>query len=144
MNLQAAQTMALDLMTKHGLRNWGFEFDRAKNRAGQCRLWDRVISLSRPYVELNSEASVRDTILHEIAHALSPLGSRHNWVWQQKAREVGADPRHVVADDNTKFPEGNIVGFCSEGCTSSHRMHRMPRRGYRCRRCKVHITWSRR
>ena len=38
---------------------------------------------------LNSdEATIRDTILHEIAHALTP-GQHHNDVWRRKATAIG-------------------------------------------------------
>src|SRR5579863_215702 len=74
MNIQDAQHLAISLMTKHGLQNWdrpetvwGFIFDRAKTRAGCCHYRRHQISLSKHYVALNTEADVRNTILHEIA-----------------------------------------------------------------------------
>jgi hypothetical protein len=54
------------------LPKWSFQFDSAKLAFGKCNFTDRVISLSRHLVELNNEAEVRDTVLHEIAHALAP------------------------------------------------------------------------
>ena len=71
MELEAARRLALGLMREHRVPgDWLFEFDRSKVRFGRCHYGRKEISLSRHLVELNDEAEVRDTILHEIAHAL--------------------------------------------------------------------------
>ena len=74
-DLDDAARMARALMAEHGLRGWSLVFDRAKRRAGICRYDQRVIGLSAPLTALHGEADVRDTVLHEIAHAL--VGARH-------------------------------------------------------------------
>ena len=71
MNLDQAEQLALSLMREHGLLpRWSFAFDRAERRFGSCNERKRRITLSAAIVRLNSESEVRDTILHEIAHAL--------------------------------------------------------------------------
>ena len=50
-------------------------YDSAKRRAGVCRFATQTLGLSAPLTTLHSEVEVRDTILHEIAHAL--VGPRH-------------------------------------------------------------------
>ena len=73
MNLNDAQSLAADLMQQHKLpREWSFGFDRSKVRFGKCDYGKKRISLSRHLVEANGIAVVRETILHEIAHALAP------------------------------------------------------------------------
>ena len=79
MDIRKAEILALTLIEKH-LSNdkfdWQFKFDNSKRRFGQCvygrkyGLPYHMIKLSKPLVALNSEEQVRDTILHEIAHAL--------------------------------------------------------------------------
>ena len=39
------------------------------------------------------DEEVKNTLLHEIAHALVGPGHRHNRVWRQKAREIGCDAK---------------------------------------------------
>ena len=77
MLLQDAHELALRLMRHHNLLpTWKFEFDRSKVRFGKCSYGSKTISLSRHLVELNADVEVRDTILHEIAHALAPARRR--------------------------------------------------------------------
>lgn len=71
---------------------WHFEFDTAKVTFGRCNYSRRKITLSRALVTINNETEVRDTILHEIAHALCPFNAGHGDVWKAMARAVGARP----------------------------------------------------
>ena len=50
-----------------------FKFDNAKRRFGQCSYTNKRISLSKPLSSNNLDNffQINDTILHEIAHALS-------------------------------------------------------------------------
>ena len=52
---------------------YSFKFDNAKRRFGQCSYTDKRISLSKPLASNNLDNffQINDTILHEIAHALS-------------------------------------------------------------------------
>lgn len=95
MDITAARTLAVDLMTQHGLieQGWTFEFNTNQSRMGVCRYTPRRIEVSRHYAAAATEAEVRDTILHEIAHALVGPGHRHGMVWKDKAIMIGATPR---------------------------------------------------
>ncbi|HYO07513.1 MAG TPA: SprT-like domain-containing protein, partial [Tepidisphaeraceae bacterium] len=81
MNLYAARLLTRSLMNQHGLSDWRFDFDHARRRFGSCRPRQKLITLSRHLVFLNEEPEVRDTILHEIAHALTP-GDGHGRRWK--------------------------------------------------------------
>jgi|SRR6187431_295038 len=100
MNLTTAQTIIRSEMHAHGLTQtgWRFEWDRAKNRNGQCRYADRVISLSAPRTQLRDEAWVRMTIIHEIAHALVGPGYGHGHIWKAKFRSLGGDGSRCSSD----------------------------------------------
>ena len=97
MDLRDAYALAEHLLDHHGLRDWQVAYDSAKRRAGVCRFRDRTIGLSAPLTALHSEDDVRDTILHEIAHALA--GPRHGhdatgagWRRASAAAASGASP----------------------------------------------------
>ena len=60
--------------------------------------------------ELNSEEAVKDTILHEIAHALSPQFG-HGPAWRQKCLEIGANPNRCY-DDQVVTPGLKWKGTC--------------------------------
>jgi predicted SprT family Zn-dependent metalloprotease len=100
MELEQAQTLAEHLMKQHKLwPKWSFAFDRSKLRFGKCNYGTKEISLSRHLVELNDEAQVRDTILHEIAHALAPRGAGHGPIWQLIARSIGCNGQRCYGQE---------------------------------------------
>lgn len=69
--------LAFDLLETHGLTpNWSFALDNAKRRFGACCFNTRRISMSRLLLANASETAIRNTLLHEIAHA---LGGRESW-----------------------------------------------------------------
>jgi predicted SprT family Zn-dependent metalloprotease len=82
--LQQALDLAAVLMDEHGLAGWSVTLDHARRRAGQCDYTNKRISLSRHYVRHAEDSHIRDTILHEIAHALVGPKHGHDAVWRQK------------------------------------------------------------
>lgn len=136
-DLDAAATLALRLMGEHGLGGWTFAFDNAKTRAGVCRPERRRIGLSGPLTRLHTEAEVRDTILHEIAHALVGAEHRHDEVWVRKAREIGCSAQRCVSSVAGRL-EGDWVGTCSAGHTVTR--HRRPERVLSCQRCSPRFS----
>ncbi len=97
----AAGKLARELMDEHGLADWRLEWGRGKRTLGTC-IWARqTIRLSAFYVSLNDEDHVRDTILHEIAHALAGETHGHDEVWKATCRRIGADPTRVAHEVNT-------------------------------------------
>lgn len=149
MNIAAANTLIIGSMATHKLlsKGWAFEWDNAKNRFGQCRYASKTISMSRILVELNSEEEVRDTILHEIAHALVGPEHNHDWMWRTIAKQVGARPERCFGGE-TVTPPAKYIGTCQD-CGYEAKRYRMTKRigddcyHSRCRR-KEHdgkIEW---
>lgn len=103
MDPHVAKTLALELMRKHGLAGWRFRYDLARRRFGCCIPSEKIIALSRPLVLLNSVEQVRDTILHEIAHALTP-GDHHGAKWKAMCRRIGAKPERCFKPDQVETP----------------------------------------
>lgn len=136
MDKNRATWLARDLMDSYGLASWGFAFDRAKTRHGQCDYTNQRITLSSYFVELNEEPLVRETILHEIAHAIAGSSAGHGPRWQALARNLGVRP---VARKASTMPKGRYKGVCS--CGYPHNLHRMPKRSYYCQTCRDTIRW---
>jgi len=130
--LNKARALATQLMREHGLGHWVFAFDRAKARAGACRPGRLMISLSAPLTLLHEEDDVRDTILHEIAHALVGPHHHHDQVWRAKALELGCSGRRCV-DSEAGRVQGAWVGTCPAG--HEVQQHRRPTRVTTCRVC---------
>lgn len=131
MNLTQAKQLAISLMVEHGISHWRFEFNRAKKSLGKCSYRKRVISLSVYFTELNDEKTVRNTILHEIAHALTP-GHHHDEVWRRKAIEIGCNGERCYTGD-VKV-QGKYVAHCGK-CGHEYHMHRKTRSSYLCGKC---------
>jgi len=127
---------ATELMQQYGLTGWRVKLDHARRRAGQCDYNTKVISLSRLYVRNADKAHIRDTILHEIAHALVGPHHGHDAVWRQKAREIGctATRCHTLS-----FSRARWIMQCPNGCFSIERHRR--KSGLVCAKCKTAVSF---
>ena len=136
MKLFEARVLAIQLMDKHGLLDtgWHFEFDNAKRRFGVCKYGMKRIGLSKHLTELNDEARVKNTILHEIAHALVGHKNGHNWVWRSKAIEIGCDGERCYNNREVATPEAKYEAVCV-GCGHVHKKHKRPTRTASCGKC---------
>lgn len=132
MEIAEAERMARELMDLHGLRRWGLVFDAAKTRAGICRADRRQIGLSRPLTRLHSRAEVRDTVLHEVAHALVGVEHGHDRVWRARAQAIGCSGQRCLAA-TAPVPTGRWRGVCPAGHETTR--HRRPVRVASCAMC---------
>ena len=145
MDLAAAQAMAHQLMRDHGLGMWRFGFDNARRRFGCCWVTRRVITLSRPLTILNSPQSVRETILHEIAHALTP-GDGHGSRWKEACMVVGARPVRCFTEKEVRVPARAAAPYvmCCDACGWMIDRRRLTRRKLVCKTCQCAVTWKKR
>ena len=139
MFLPDAHITTVALMSRHGLAGWSFAWDDSTVRFGVCKYRTKTIGLSRRLVELNGEEEVRNTIVHEIAHALAP-GSGHGRAWKRKALEIGARPERCYAAKDVKAPTRKFTGRCPS-CALTVARDRRTRCA--CRRCHARIIWKR-
>lgn len=142
MNITDAETLCLLHMEEHGLMDklWYFEFEDCKTSLGRCHYIEEKITLSKWYVELNEEKDVEDTILHEIAHALSFLkygekGRGHGVLWKQMCRKIGAKPNRLH-QGIVEYPNNHHKYIDDCVCGITYRMHRLRKNSkYRCPKC---------
>lgn len=132
MNIDDARRLAIELMDQHRLTGWHLVFDRARTRAGVCRFDRREIGLSRVLTALHPPELVRDTILHEIAHALAGPQHAHDAVWRATAIAIGGDGKRCVSASAPR-PPAPWVGSCARGHEVTR--HRRPVRPASCLRC---------
>jgi len=144
MNIQTAEKLAKDLIAKHltgistniqtgypGMLFWHFQWDNCKRRYGVCR-GKGTISLSMPLTKTRSEEEVRDTILHEIAHALAGHSHGHDNQWKSICRKIGARPERCVSTENPLTAP--YTANCNCGIT--HKFFKWTSCQYSCKKCK--------
>lgn len=84
----------------HGLYVWRVSVNnRLRTTAGRCHGGRKRIELSGHVMRDWPIAEVIDTILHEIAHALTPNDAGHGDEWRAKCREIGARPDRTYSED---------------------------------------------
>ncbi len=145
----AARRLTIELMCKHGLHGWSFAFNNSKQLAGVCKISQRHgnrIELSVHFCERNPIEVVRDTILHEIAHALAGLKAGHGPAWRAVCLRIGAKPVRCYDNEKVDMPKGPWQAQCPN-CKKIHDRHRRPKRmdGWWCRKCGPElgkITWA--
>jgi predicted SprT family Zn-dependent metalloprotease len=92
-NLIEAEQMANDLIDEHLDGTWKFVWNRSKRCFGVCSFSKKEIRLSRIITETEGKEKIRDTILHEIAHAIAGGHAGHGKVWKRVAAMIGAKPQ---------------------------------------------------
>lgn len=147
-----AETLAITLMKEHGVYDdgWRFKWSNGKRQLGCAQVKKRrdpiagkaieikTIKLSRHLVSLNTDDEVRDTILHEIAHAIAGLNNGHNHVWKAACRRIGARPQRLAGEE-VRIVKGRYAIYCPSCDRDIARRHRRMRtdrlaRTY-CRSC---------
>ena len=119
-----------------------FKFDNAKRRFGLCSYRRKEISLSKPLCEynLNNFYQINDTILHEIAHALSykihgRKGDGHCKRWVHVAKSIGCNGKRCYDSSKVNNIEHKYSLIC-DTCGGNYPRHRKPRIEYSCAKCE--------
>lgn len=136
MTLEQTKKLAIELMTEHGLwqQGWGFGFDRAKKRLGCCHFRKKLITVSIGFISINEESVIKNTILHEIAHALVGGHHGHDHVWQKKAIEIGCDGKRCASLKEIITPKMKYTAVCPQ-CGYIHHRSRVPKHRTSCGAC---------
>lgn len=122
MELNAARTLAHTLMAEHGITasGWTFDFDSARRRLGVCKHNTKSITISRFMVGAADEETVRQTMLHEIAHALVGASVRnprtgkrdvHGSEWKRVAASIGYTGKRTAENPFVTATRPTTAGF---------------------------------
>jgi predicted SprT family Zn-dependent metalloprotease len=135
MDLDGAAALAKELMGRFGLASWTFRWNRRKRSLGLCRYRERQIELSMYFVKANGEELVRETVLHEIAHALAGVKAAHGPLWKAMCAKVGCHPVRCEGGVAV-MPRGRWVAQCT-ACGKVYHRFRQPGREakYWCVNC---------
>lgn len=124
------------MLQSHGLPNWKCKASRSKTSWGHCDYGRSTIYLSKHLLQLGCHEEIIQTILHEVAHALTPSDREHGIEWFAKARSIGYSG-YSVAERVLPFKH-RYIGHCSFGhkfcCEDLEKR-------FRCMACKDQIMW---
>lgn len=125
MNLHEAEKLANELMIHHQLTGWKFQWIGHKTIFGRCTHNKMIIALSSYLTAKRELHEVRNTILHEIAHALVGHSHGHDAVWQRKALEIGCDGKRCGVLPEEAKKDAKYLVAC-DGCGRSYPFFRKP------------------
>ncbi|PPH35137.1 SprT-like domain-containing protein [Rathayibacter rathayi] len=135
------------LIEEHLDPSWSFALDHARTRGGACDWTRRRITVSRHLAARWSDEEVRQTLLHEIAHALAGPDAGHGPQWRRISAQLGYTGTRTHSNP-TADELAPWVGSCPGGHLFYR--HRRPTRPLACGRCARRfepanaIRWQRR
>ncbi|MEI6890878.1 MAG: SprT-like domain-containing protein [Pontiella sp.] len=135
--IEAIHQSAIDLLHTHGLERWQFQFDHSTRRAGCCDFRKKTISLSFNLAQSDLVEDIRDTLLHEIAHALVGRKHHHDAIWKEMALKIGCcgERTHTL-----QFAPPRWSVTCENHCWSHTAQQRSSR--LICRTCGGQLIYS--
>jgi predicted SprT family Zn-dependent metalloprotease len=148
-DLHSAEILAKELIGRYN-PSIQFKWSRTKQAFGDFSYSTRTIRLSNVLTPKCTEAEVRDTIMHEIAHSLCPPATGHGPVWQLKMQEFGLKPSkstRIEAEAELDNLPGNWYGVCPSGHRCKKVFSRKPRKVRSCFECspsynpKFDLVW---
>lgn len=133
-----------ELLEKHNLKEKGyvFQWNNRKASFGLFKRREKKIELSAYLFDQLSETQVRDTILHEIAHALvyehfERKGQNvkpHGKEWKETARSIGCSAERT-GPEVIREKKGSIVYECLS-CKKRIYRHRRLKGEFACYDCR--------
>ena len=92
-----------------------------------------MLSFSRNLIARRSPVEMRNTLLHEIAHALAGPSHGHDRTWRAHALRIGCDGQRC---HKMKLAPGKWSYVCTAGCWSVARFKRSSSHaGATCKQC---------
>lgn len=155
MNRADILNLARTKMNEHGLVNWQVKFIKSKSVAGLCwtHRWNSNprfsfgrIELSTDFFDVFSDYDILDTILHEIAHALTETtvsvsasgrsrAVHHGAEWKAMAKKIGCSGERCVRKEAAR-PKSKYRGVCPNGHESGrHRLTWNAKHAMSCGKC---------
>lgn len=112
MNRTAALKMYASLMWEHGLIKEGWKpklNSRASRRLGACHYRNKTLDISVWHVDNGTDEAIKDTMLHEIAHAIAGHAAGHGPEWKAVCVRIGARPEQYADEADANEPKWRLA-----------------------------------
>jgi hypothetical protein len=80
---------------------WSIDFNRRKRSIGLCRYDTKTIEISEHYLAVNTVDQIKETITHEIAHAIAGYAAGHGPKWKATHSALGGNAKRVATGDDS-------------------------------------------
>jgi predicted SprT family Zn-dependent metalloprotease len=141
MTITEAITLATELKNQHlDLRDWSISINNRKRSFGLCSYSKKEIQLSGMLIPHMNDEGIKDTIIHEIAHALTK-GHGHDYTWKRKCIELGGNGQRLGYEDKYEKGQDGKIEFHKANskytltcpvCGHQSFLNRKPTRSYSC------------
>lgn len=100
---------AAHILEQHNCYGWTVRINsRLRTVAGKCRHASKTIEIASWLLNAPEEKQ-RDTLLHEVAHAIAGAGNGHNSIWRQIARRIGARPERCYDAETAVYNRKEVA-----------------------------------
>lgn len=129
MTFTEVRDLGYEYLMLHGLTElgWRFGFNDHKRTLGMCYYRKKRIEVSQTLVRSKNMEQIRETILHEIAHALVGPGKGHGPEWKAMVVKVGAQPKACAESGLIPQSERGAIARAECSCGVPHFRYRKPR-----------------
>lgn len=114
---------------QYRLHGWRISLNSAKTSLGTCYYGEKKICVSKHFLRgpTCNEKKIKDTVLHEIAHALAGPDAGHGKKWKEVAKSIGCSAKTCASMD---LPDAKYVLFCKNKCfqTTYYRKPKLDRK----------------
>lgn len=127
---------ATDLLEENGLFDWSISFERSLVRAGTCRYLQKSICFNVLFLKSVSVSEIRNTVFHEVAHALAGPTAGHEEKWASICEQLGGNARVVTTIPEVLASSENYdwIGVCPN-CNYTHGSVSVPTSVWVCVSC---------
>lgn len=144
MNAQEFVEWAREVMRRHGVTAQ-LRFSRAVRVLGRWNERSRTITITRHLLDRPElDGVLKDTLLHEVAHAIAGACEGHGEVWRRACLRVGAQPKRCAEAGLSRLIGATKWVVACVDCDNKIERIRKPRPAlterYRCKKCNGRLT----
>lgn len=131
----------LKLLVEHGIAGWTVGFDNADSRAGQCNFTAQRISYSVLFMLTATKQERLNTMLHEVAHAITGPNHGHDADWESNFVALGGNGSAFAYASSESYTEDRYlwIGVCPT-CGDRTGFHAAPEDVWGCYKCPKTVS----